>query len=152
MWKCSSLKGRTNCYLLKTPLTCWMSMLPHIMLLPRWLISHVSCHSGKPEDVFLLLLWISQMTPWHVSVIEVVCVLLLSHACSSTWSFCLGWTVYAPCPSGFPFDLSFPALILFPGALDFPTECQPHQTHAPHLHPRSGGHDPAGGPEWGRNP
>lgn len=39
-----------------------------------------------------------------------VCVLLLSHACSSTWSFCLGGTVYAPCSSGFPFDLSFPAL------------------------------------------
>lgn len=77
---------------------------------------------------------------------------MLCHVCSSIWSFCLGWAVSGFHPSGISFGLSFSALAFFPGALDFPAECQPHQTHASHLHPWSGGHDPPGGPERGGNP
>lgn len=37
------------------------------------------------------------------------------------------------------------------GTLDLAAERHQHQADAPNLHPRSGGHDPAGRPERGRD-
>lgn len=38
------------------------------------------------------------------------------------------------------------------GTLDFPSECHQHQTHAPDLRPRGGGHDPSGRPQRSWHP
>lgn len=142
------MKGKTNLlFVINSP---DMTILPWRRRLPEWLVSHFSgCSSKTP----IKICFPSSVT--NLSNSSLPCprnrsyahVLMIPCVCSSVWSFYLGWAVRVFHPSGLSFGLTFCGLALFPGTLDFPTECQPHQTHAPHLHPWSGRHDPPGGPE-----